>query len=495
MMGLDRATVALLFVTVYLGSCIGIGIWAMRRTRDSHDFFMAGRNLGVVLTAFAAFSSTLSGFGFVGGPGLVYSMGSSSIWMVATAISGGFAGFLLVAKKIRLLAEVRGSISLPDVMAARYSSNAVRAWTAVVVILGVLGYLATQILAMSIVLRDLLTDAGYLPGMSLELAVLISTGLLVFYTVTGGIIATVYTDFVQGVIMMVAGVLVFITAVNVLPGGIAEITTVAAMDDPGSVGAFGTLGAAGAISWFLIFAIGGSGQPHVITKFMMLRSVKDLRRVIPLVMLAYCLAALLWIGIGMAMRAAVLAGVHPPLASADGAAPAFLQAFAHPALAGIVFAALLAAIMSTADGFLNIGTAAIVHDIPVAIFGRSVPNELFWARVVTVVLAAIAALFALYTGDLVAILGAFGWGTFAAALVPTVAIGLNWKRANATAALAAIISSLVFNFGIKITGTAMPWRIDVGTASFIVSMTLFLGLSWFMPQKPLPPDVDAVMDL
>jgi len=494
-MGMSRALIALIAVGLYLAICIGIGIWALRKTKDSHDFFMAGRNLGVALTAFAAFSSTLSGFGFVGGPGLVYSMGTSSIWMVATAISGGGVGFLLVAKRIRLLAEVRGSISLPDVMAARYGSNSVRAWSAVVVILGVLGYLATQILAMAIVLRGLFLDAGLFPGMTLGSAVLLSTSLLVFYTVTGGIIATVYTDFVQGAIMMVAGVLVFITAVSVVDGGLGGITQIIAADDAGAIGAFGTLGGAGAISWFLIFAIGWAGQPHVITKFMMLKNVGDLKRVIPLTMFAYCLAALLWIGIGLSMRALVLSGAHPPLANADAAAPAFLQAFANPVLAGIVFAALLAAIMSTADGFLNIGTAAIVHDIPMALFGRSVPHELLWARVTTVILAAVAAIFALYTGDLVAILGAFGWGTFAAALVPTVAIGLNWKRATATAANAAIISSLLINFGVKATGLSMPWELDVGAVSLVVSMTLFMGISYLSPQVKLPPDIDAVMDL
>ena len=78
--------------------------------------------------------------------------------------------------------------------------------------------------------------------------------------------------------------------------------------------------------------------------------------------------------------------------------------------------------MSTADSFLNIGAAAVVHDIPRALRGKSLKNELYWARVATVAIAVVATVFALFSGDLVALLGAFGWGTFAAALVPTVAI-------------------------------------------------------------------------
>ena len=106
-----------------------------------------------------------------------------------------------------------------------------------------------------------------------------------------------------------------------------------------------------------------------------------------------------------------------------------------------------------------------------------------------------AALFALYTGDLVALLGAFGWGTFAAALVPVVAIGLNWKRATPLAANVAVISSLLINFGVKVSGFAMPYNIDVGAFSLVVSLTLFVGISLWSKPPRLDPDISAVMDL
>ena len=106
--------------------------------------------------------------------------------------------------------------------------------------------------------------------------------------------------------------------------------------------------------------------------------------------------------------------------------------------------------MSTSDAFLNIGTAAIIHDIPKAIQGKSLENELLWARVVTVLLAILAACFALYShfqdATLVAILGAFGWGTFAASIFPVVAIGLNWKGASVAGAVTAIGAALLINF-------------------------------------------------
>ena len=228
---------------------------------------------------------------------------------------------------------------------------------------------------------------------------------------------------------------------------------------------------------------------------MMNKKVSDAKHILPVSVFGYLVTALLWIGIGLIMRALVVSGSHPALASPDMAAPQFLQTYAHPLLAGIVFAGLFAAIMSTADGFLNIGTAALVHDLPKALRGKSVKQELFWARVITVALAVVASVFALYTGDLVALLGAFGWGTFAAALVPVVAFGLNWKRATPFAANVAVISSLVVNFSVKVGNISMPYNIDVGALALIVSSALFIGISLMSAPQEIDEDVQAVMDI
>ena len=486
----------LVSVIVYMLICIVVGIWAIRRTKSTHDFFMAGRDLGVMLTAFAVFSSTLSGFGFVGGPGLVYRMGMSSMWMVVCAGMGYLISFSLLGKRIRLFAELRNAVSLPDVVVARYKSKSVGISVSVAIILGVLGYLAAQVKAMAVVLQDILDKDAFFPDISLEMCVFISCAVLVFYTVSGGIIASVYTDLIQGAMMVVAAILIFLTVISTFDNGMTEISQTLVNDDPEAIGPWGTMGMIGCLSWFFVFGLGGSGQPHVITKMMMNKKVTDIKHILPVSIIGYFLSALLWLGIGLVVRALVVGGMHDPLTSADAAAPQFLQQYAHPLLAGVVFAGLFAAIMSTADGFLNIGTAAIVHDIPKAIKMPVSPDrELLWARIVTILIAVISALFALYSGDLVALLGAFGWGTFAAALVPVVAIGLNWKRATPLAANVAVISSLIINFVFKTFGIAMPYNIDVGAFSLVISLLLFTSISLLSPPPKLDKDVEAVMDL
>jgi len=513
-----RQEIVIACVSVYMVACVAVGLWAMRRTKNSGDFFMAGRHLGAFVTSMAVFSSTLSGFGFVGGPELVYKMGMSSIWMVVCVTIGYAISFFLLGKRLRLFAEVHEPLSLPDVIAVRYSSNTTRLLASIAILGGVIGYLASQMKAMAVVLKSIIESNALLMGyihdhsllqsclldashthVTVEATIAVSCAVLVFYCVTGGIIASVYTDVFQGAIMVVAAVLVFLTAANAVDGGFTEMSQTIMADDPQAMGPWGTLGMMGCLSWYFLFALGGAGQPQVITKTMMSRRVRDARNILPIAMVGYTVSALLWLSIGLAMRTLVLKGEHPELESSGQAATAFLQTYAHPLLAGVVFAGLFAAIMSTADGFLSVGTAAIVHDIPKAILGRPIKNELMWARIATVLLAMAASVFAVRSGiSLIALLGAYGWGIFASTLVPAVAIGLNWKRGTALAANSSIIVALGVNLAVLVceqNGMRLPWGINGGAVALIVSLTVYMGISFCSKPPVLPDDVAIVMEV
>ena len=123
-------------------------------------------------------------------------------------------------------------------------------------------------------------------------------------------------------------------------------------------------------------------------------------------------------------------------------------------------------------------------------------RELLWARIATVLIALGAALFVLYSSQtLVALMGAFGWGTFAAALVPTVTVGFNWKRATAAAANTAIICSLIVNFSIELLHLKVPYGISGGFVALLVSLILFFGISFLSRPPRLDKDIEAMMDL
>jgi len=179
----------------------------------------------------------------------------------------------------------------------------------------------------------------------------------------------------------------------------------------------------------------------------------------------------------------------------------FLMEYTPEFLAGVVLAGLMAAIMSTGNSFLNLGAAAIVRDIPQA-FGKKIENEVFWARIATLGLVIVSTFFALYMKTLVALLGVFGWGTFAAAVVPVVVIGLNWKRGTATAAMAAIIVGLVANFTLEILAKYKIYKLPngavVGAVATLLAIVVYLAIS-IIQKKPgdesdLDPDIKEVLE-
>jgi SSS family transporter len=493
-MPIVHSPIILVCVGLYLLVCLAIGVWAMRRTHTIADFLVAGRRLGLIVVVLATMSSIMSGFGFVGGPGLVYEAGISSLWMTFPATFSMPLIWVLVGKRLSLLAAAREVLTLPDVVEARYGGRWPRFFMALAIVLGVLGYLGTQILAIGAVLVAVL-NIDLIPALAIGL------GVLAFYTVAGGMIASVYTDVFQGLLMMVASIAVTYYSINAA-GGLSEISRTLWHMDPAFIGPWGTRGPLTALSWYLLFTLGGVGQPHGITKFLMLRDVRALRWGALLTGCCYALLSLLWMSLGLAMRTLVETGRQAPLETPDLAAPVFLLDYTPELLAGVVFAGLLAAIMSTADSFVNIGAAAVVHDIPTALRGRPLERQLMWSRVATAALLLASALFALYMENLIALLGTFGWGTFAAAIAPSVALGLNWKRASGAACVASIAVSLVLNFALELLNRhnlyTLPYGMNVGCFSLLVSLIAFVMISLLSRDSTgtqIAPDVRAAMEV
>ncbi len=494
MIPIAQSPVILACVIGYLICCFGIGVWSMRRTHTAVDFFIAGRSLGTFVMTIATMASIMSGFGFVGGPGLVYESGISSLWMTFSATIGFALSWALLGKRLWLLGAAQEILTLPDAVEARYGGRWPRLLMAVAIALGVVGYLGTQVLAVGVVLVAVL-------NVSLPVALLIGLGVLAFYTVAGGILAGVYNDVFQGLIMMVASVGVLYCALAA-GGGLGQISATLWAMDPKFIGPFGTREPLQCLSWYLLFSIGWMGQPHGATKFLMLRDARRLQWGALVTAMVYMTVSLLWGSIGLSMRSLVQSGAHGPLESPDLAAPVFLLRYTPPLVAGVVFAGLLAAIMSTANSFLNLGAAAIVRDIPKALTGRAPRRELGWSRVATVVLLVVSAVFAMYMENLVALLGTFGWGTFAAAIVPPLAIGLNWKRATAPACVASIVVSLVVNFALELASRhriyTLPYGMTVGALALLLSLLVFITVSWITSrgaEQRLAADVKAVLEL
>ncbi len=503
---LDRPLIVV-STLVYFLACAALGVWALRRTRTARDFWIARQELGVVVTGLATMAAAFSGFVFLGGPGLTYRIGLSSLFI---NLSIGFTPALLawtLAKRLRLLAEAREVYTIPDAVLARYDSRAASGAAAVAILVGTIGYLGAQLLAMGTLIEAVLGLRESLGEWSLPAAVGIGLAVLLFYSVAGGMVAAISTDVFQGALMVLAAVAVFWYAMDA-GGGFAGIArSIAGSERFGRqfLEPIGETPALTAMGFFFVFGVGVLGQPHMLHKFYM---IKDPRRLkwLPLVLgVSQVLCLLIWLGIGLAVPALVAQGKLPPLERPDDAAPAFLLGFTPEPLAGLAVAAILAAIMSTADSFMNLGAASLVRDLPKAL-GRQVRNELRWGRIATVGVTLAAAGLALVYGDLIALLGTFAFGTFGAALAPALAVGLNWKRVTAAAATASIVTGTVMNLVLEFLARqaffpalpkpplppgALPTAVSLA-ASFVVLLAV---TAWTGKRAPaLDPDIAAVME-
>lgn len=483
------------FAVAYFIIVAAIGAWAARRTRTAGDFFVAGRKIGLIPLALAAMAATLSGFAFIGGPGLVYAAGMGAMFIVIPASMTSSMTAWVLAKRMRLLGEVRGLITVPDAIGARYRSRLAQGLAAIAVLIGVTGYMATNILALGLVI-DAVFGIGLPAGIWLGMAVTLA------YSAAGGIIAGIYTDVFQGSLMALASLLVFVFALDVGGGGegLAGISR-AVSGDPDYFGPWGTIGPVAAVSFFLVFGLGSLAQPHVVHKFYMLRDPRRLKWY-PLIMtLALMTTLLLYFAVGVAVKALVVRGTIPALANPEEATPVFLLRFTPVLLAALVFSGVAAAIMSTVNSFMSIGAAAITHDVPKAL-GRTVRNELLWGRVSTVFISLLAALLAQKSGMLVVFLGILGWGLFASTLVPALAIGLNWPGATRAGAIASISTglavTLVFETLAHFRVYRFPTGLTVSGASLILSFLVFFVVSWVTragPGSRIDHDVRAVMEM
>jgi Na+/proline symporter len=273
------------------------------------------------------------------------------------------------------------------------------------------------------------------------------------------------------------------------------------------MGPWGARGAMVALSFFFVFAVGSLGQPHIAHKYYMLKEPRRLRWYPLLMTLAMILAQLLFVGVGIAVRAMVARGDAPPLTSPDDATPFFLLNHVPTLVAALVFSGVAAAIMSTVSSFLSIGAAALTHDLPRA-FGAARDDARTDAQVLrrgrgwTVVLCLAGAILAQASGTLVAFLGIFGYGLFASTLVPALAIGLNWDGATREGAIASMLTGLTLTLGLEtatwLKAIALPTGVTVSGLSLVASLLVFVAVSLATRTRAasqLDDDVRMIMDI
>jgi len=439
--------VTLTFV-VYLVVVLAIGVAAWRSTANLRDYILGGRRLGRWTTALSAQASDMSGWLLLGLPGYAYLAGLESLWLVGGLLVGTWLNWRLTASRLRVATEAYGdALTLPEYLQRRFADpyGLLRLLGAAVVLLFFTFYTASGLVAGG-KLFEAVFDLPYV------WAVTAGAGAVLAYTFIGGFLAVSWTDALQGMLMLAALVVVACAGVAVT-GGFGGLADGLAASNPALLSAFtdstGTPLTIVAVASLLGWGLGYFGQPHILARFMAVRSAGELAasRRIAVGWVAIALAAATLVGLAGA------AWLDPPLQGPDSEKVfmAMAAALLHPVIAGICLAGILAAVMSTADSQLLVASSAVSEDLYRDLLRpNAAPGELLWiGRLAVIAIAAGAFLLALDPDSKVLDLVAYAWAGFGASFGPTILASLYWRRMSLAGAYAGILTGGV---------TVVVWR-------------------------------------
>lgn len=440
---------------------LAIGIWAGRYNKSMTDFLLAGRRLGLLLATFTLTATYFGGGYFLGLSSYAYDHGWVALWQ---AIGGGL-GFILVAFvafKMRDLAFY----TVPDYLEHRYGGKTIRVLSALLSLIALVGILGAQVLAT----RAVLAMVGVESNIGLILAALIFVG----YTVVGGLWAVTLTDFVQVSIAALGAVIAAVVAVSRAGGYQSLVATVTAQ----GVGEGFFTWSGGDISlvmWLtlpmMMYTLIGQ---DVYQRLFATKDGKTARTAGILSGLAIVVICIFTVLIGLAAKA-----IFPDLADSSQAATTVISSFFHPVMAGIILAAVMAAIMSTADSILTAGTSHIIRDFYMEVFGvKEEGNEkrlLALSRLWTLILGVGSIFFALAIPSIIDILN-YSYFLYTGGVFVPVVGGILWKRATRQGAVAGLLVGAAMAV-IGLITKLNVWGIPVEIYSGIVSAVVFIIVS------------------
>ena len=422
----------------------------------------------------------------------MFAVGLSSAWISFGLILGAYLNYLIVAPRLRTYTELANdSITLPDFFENRFAdkSRALRITSSVVIILFFTLYTSSGIVA-----GGKLFESSF--GLSYEVGLYITAGVVVLYTLFGGFLAVSLTDFVQGCIMFLALVLVPIVAVTNV-GGTATMLDTIEQINPEFLNLFSGVSIIAIIS-ALAWGLGYFGQPHIIVRFMAIRSVDDLPKARRIGM-SWMIVSLFG---AMATGFAGVAYVAKTGMKIDDSETIFIllgQVLFHPLIAGFLLAAILAAIMSTISSQLLVTSSSLTGDFYQAFLNKNASEkQLVFVGRLSVALVALVAVFLAYDrNSSILTLVSNAWAGFGAAFGPLVIMSLYWKKMNRHGALAGMLTGaftvLVWIYApITINGESLSSVMYEIVPGFIMASIAIVVVSRLTPKEQ--PELEAVFD-
>ncbi len=426
---------------LYLLLMLGIGYYSMTRTRNNEDFLIGGRTLGPATTAISAGASDMSSWLLLGLPGAVFASGLvEGVWISLGLVIGAYTNWLVVAGRLRALTESYDTVTLPKFLSKRFDdeSGILKIVSTAVILLFFTLYVASGLKG-----GTLLFAHSF--GASEQTALLVTTFVVVSYTFLGGYMAVCWTDLIQGLLMLAA--LIFCAILGYMAISGTGMTIVSIKPDAFKYTTSLITGAS-----LMAWGFGYFGQPHILARFIGIKSVEAVpaaRRIgISWMVICLILATIIGIiGIGY-NEIHPLAGVAGPDGNKERIFLALTTALFHPIFGGFILAAVMAAVMSTADSQLLVLTSALTEDLP--FFENYDDKAKAWiSRFGVVGFALIALIIAANdSGSILSMVG-YAWGGFGAAFGPLIILSLCWRGVTKYGALAGMIVGAATIFIVK----------------------------------------------
>jgi len=468
----------LISFVAYLLIILVVGVITMRWIKGYDDFIIGGRRIGPWVSSFALITSYASGYTYTAAPGLSYTGGWSTMWWSAGDAPGNALSFGILGRRLRKYSELLGAITLPEYYEKRFKSPTLRLLTSIIIISTVSMHLVAQWQASGILLSTTF-GTDYLVGL------LIGGAVVLAYTLMGGYIATVYTDFIQGVVMFVGTQILFWTALFKV-GGLNALNDKLALINPGLVTPWGPDGSyaslIAAASPIILIIMGSFGMPHVTVRHLSLKEPDTARKSMLITGVFVVLFSFAYYMVG----AIALVILGPGLENPEASGVMLWFEVLPPAVAGILISAAIASIMSTADGFLMLLVSTIAHDILYRFVIPDAPQEkrIAIARIIAAVLVVISLVVAINPpgGVFTIVMTVFG-GMALAFGVPNL-FSTYWKRSTATGAIACIVLSLFVYVWFTAAGIKL-FGLDPFIVGLIVAILAFV-IGSLISQKPDP---------
>ncbi|MCF7956155.1 MAG: sodium/proline symporter PutP [Phycisphaerae bacterium] len=427
----------LITFVIYFVALVAIGLYFCSKSSSIDDYLLGGRAMGSWVTALSAQASDMSGWLLMGLPGAIYIGGLGNSWIAIGLFIGTVFNWALISAPLRIYTEKVDAITLPCFFEARFKdpTGLLRTVSAIIILIFFTIYASSGLVAAGKLFNSIF-------GINYHTAVIIGGVVIILYTFLGGFLAVCWTDLFQGMLMVIAIIVVPLLGLKNI-GGLQVVTE--QMDARGiTAGLFDTGSKYPALAIFstMAWGLGYFGQPHILTRFMSVKSIPKLRQasVIAVVWVFVSLVGAIFVG-------TVAIGMFKTLESGqeEKVFIFMIKGLFNPWVGGIMLAAILSAIMSTIDSQLLVSSSALTEDFYQKVIKKNASEKevVLIGRICVIIISTIALVLAMDENSSILGIVSYAWGGLGAAFGPVVFFALFSKKTTWFSALAGMVAGTV----------------------------------------------------